>query len=133
MIVLMLGYFVMGLIFTVVRFFQHVLYRKNSQPGLVRAVRNDFLILYAYAKQIIVSNPKKFKTVGAITLCLIILPLTPLQIEIEYIIEDFLAAIMFSLLVIRRKKIRPTKNFPSKFLDLFIQSSLCITAREIWF
>ena len=100
MIVLMLGYFVMGLIFTVVRFFQHVLYRKNSQPGLVRAVRNDFLILYAYAKQIIVSNPKKFKTVGAIMLCLIILPLTPLQIEIEYIIEDFLGAIMFFLLVV---------------------------------
>ena len=100
MIVLMLGYFVMGLIFPVVRFFYRILQKNFSRNNLVRAVRNDFLILYAYAKQIIVSNPKKFKTVGAIMICLVILPLTPLQIEIEYIIEDFLAAIMFFLLVV---------------------------------
>jgi len=100
MILLMLGYLVMGLIFPVVRFFYHILPKRNSQPNLVRAVRDDFVILYAYVKQIIVSNPQKFKTVGTIMLFLIILPMTPIQLEIEYILEDLLAAIIFLLLVI---------------------------------
>ena len=99
MVVLLLGYFVMGLIFPVVRFFYHVLHIKNSYSNLVRAIREDFIILYAYVKQIIVSNPQKFKTVGAIMLCLIILPLLPFQFETESVLEDFLTAIMFFLLL----------------------------------
>ena len=100
MVVLLLGYFLMGLMFPVVRIFYHVLPKKHSQNNLVRAIREDFVSLFAYAKQIIVSNPKKFKTVAATAIFLTVLPLTPLQLEIEFILEDLLAAIIFFLLVI---------------------------------
>ena len=100
MIVLLFGYFLMGLMFPVLRFFYHLLPKRRSQPNLVRAVKDDFVILYAYVKQIILSNLQKFKAVAAIMVCLTVLPLTPIQLEIEYILEDFLAAIMFLLLVI---------------------------------
>ena len=100
MILLVLGYFVMGLIFLVLRFFHHILSQKNLQPSLVRAVRDDLTALYAYVKRIVVSNPQKAKIVAAIMICLIILPMTPLRVEIEYTIEDFLSAIMFLMLVI---------------------------------
>lgn len=100
MVVLLLGYLLMGLMFPVVRLFNHILPKKHSQNNLVRAIREDFVILYAYAKQIIISNPRKFKFVAAITIFLTVLPLTPLQLEIEFILEDLLAAIIFFLLVI---------------------------------
>ena len=100
MFILMLGYFVMGLIFLVLRFFYHILPQKSSRNNLVRAIRDDFINLYAYAKQIVVSNPKKIKFIIVIIVCLVILPMTPLQIEIEYIVEDFLSVIMFFVLVI---------------------------------
>ena len=100
MFILMLGYFLMELIFLVLRFFYHVLPKKNSQNNLVREVREDFVNLFAYTKQIVVSNPKKFKFIAVIVVCLIILPMTPLQIEIEYVVEDFLSTIMFFVLVI---------------------------------
>lgn len=100
MVILMLGYFVMGLIFLILRFFYHILPKKSSQNNLVNAVKDDFVILYAYAKQIVVSNTKKFKFIVVIIVCLIILPLTPLQLEIEFIVEDFLSTIMFFVLVI---------------------------------
>ncbi len=100
MVVLLLGYLLMGLMFPVVRIFYHVLPKKHSQNNLVRAVGKDFVSLCAYAKQIIISNPRKFKFVAAITIFLTVLPLTPLQLEIEFILEDLLAAIIFFLLVI---------------------------------
>ena len=100
MIMLLFGYFMMGLIFLVVRFFYRVLPKKTSQKNLVRAVKDDLTALYAYAKQIAVSNPRKSKTVVVLIVCLIILPMTPLPNEIEYTIEDFLSAIMFLMLVI---------------------------------
>ncbi len=58
MVILMLGYSVMGLIFLILRFFYHILPKKSSQNNLVNAVKDDFVILYAYAKQIVVSNKK---------------------------------------------------------------------------
>ena len=100
MFILMFGYFVMGLIFLVLRFFYHILPKRDSQKNLVREVKDDFVILYDYAKQIVVSNPKKFKFIALIMVCLVILPMTPLQIEIEYVVEDFLSTIMFFVLVI---------------------------------
>ena len=100
MVILMLGYSVMGLIFLILRFFYHILPKKSSQNNLVNAVKDDFVILYAYAKQIVVSNKKKFKFIVAIMVCLIILPLSSLQLEIEFIVEDFLSTIMFFVLVI---------------------------------
>ena len=100
MVILMLGYFLMGMIFLVLRFFYHILPKKSSQNNLLRATKDDFAILYAYAKQIVISNSKKCKIIAAIMVCLIILPMTPLEIEIEYIVEDFLSTIMFFVLVI---------------------------------
>ena len=99
MIILMFGYFAMGLIFLVLRFFYHILPKRRSQ-NLVRAVKDDFFSLYAYVKQILASNPKKINFIVVIMFGLIILPMTPLQIEIEYIVEDFLSTIMFCVLVI---------------------------------
>jgi len=100
MVILMFGYFIMGLIFLVLRFFYHILPKKSSQNNLVRATKEDFVILYAYAKQIVVSNTKKIKFIVVIMVSLIILPLTPLQLEIEFIFEDLLSTIMFFVLVI---------------------------------
>ena len=99
MVILMLGYFLMGCIFLILRFFYHILPKRRSQ-NLVRAVKDDFFSLYAYVKQILASNPKKINFIVVIMFGLIILPMTPLQIEIEYIVEDFLSTIMFCVLVI---------------------------------
>lgn len=100
MILLMFGYFLMCLIFLALRFFYHIFPKKTLKSNPIHAVKDDFVILFAYVKQIIVSNPKKFKFVAALMIGLIILPLSPLPIEIEFIAEDFLSAIMFILLVI---------------------------------
>ena len=114
MIILTLGYLVMGLIFPVVRLFYHILLGKRSPKNLVRAIREDLMSLYAYAKQIVVSNPKKAKIVAVIMVCLIILPMTPLRIEIEYAAEDFLSTIMFIMfsIVFAPKEDLSDKGFP---------------------
>lgn len=99
MVILMLGYLIMGLIFLVLRFFYHMLPKKSSR-NLIHAIREDLINLHTYAKQIVVSNPKKGKFIAVIMVCLIILPMTSLQIEIKYVVEDFLSTIMFFVLVI---------------------------------
>ena len=114
MVILMLGYCLMGLIFLVLRFFYHILPKKRLQNNLVSEVKKDLITLYSYAKQIVISNPKKSKIVFVIMICLIILPITPLQIEIEYIFEDFLSTIMFfALVIVFAPQENPTeKGFP---------------------
>ena len=114
MVILMLGYCLMGLIFLVLRFFYHVLPKKRLQNNLVSEVKKDLITLYSYAKQIVISNPKKSKIVFVIMICLIILPITPLQIEIEYIVEDLLSTIMFfALVIVFAPQENPTeKGFP---------------------
>ena len=110
----MLGYCLMGLIFLVLRFFYHILPKKRLQNNLVSEVKKDLITLYSYAKQIVVSNPTKSKFIFVIMICLIILPMTPLQIEIEYIFEDFLSTIMFfALVIVFAPQENPTeKGFP---------------------
>ena len=100
MAILMLGYFLMGLIFLILQLFYHILPKKSPRKNLVHEVRNDFVSLCDYVKQIVISNPKKFKFIVVIVVCLTILPITPLQIEIEFIVEDFLSLIMFFVFVI---------------------------------
>ena len=114
MVILMLGYCLMGLIFLVLRFFYHVLPKKRLQNNLVSEVKKDLITLYSYAKQIVISNPTKSKFIFVIMICLIILPMTPLQIEIEYIFEDFLSTIMFfALVIVFAPQENPTeKGFP---------------------
>ena len=99
-ILLVLGYVLMGLIFLIVRFFYH-LTKTRSQDNIVSAIRGDCISLYDYAKQIVVSNPKKSKIVAVIMVCLIILLMMPFRIEIEYATEEsFLGTIMFAMFLI---------------------------------
>lgn len=114
MVVLTFGYLIIALMFLVVRFFYHIFLGKRSSDNFVRAIREDLTSLHDYAKQIIVSNPKKFKFVAAIMVCLAVLPLMPLQLTIKYIFEDFLAAIIFVflLIVFAPQDDQPDTGFP---------------------
>ena len=96
MISLTLGYFFMMLIFLVVRFFYHLLHIKN----FIQEVKCDFINLFAYVKQIILSNPKKFKIIFAITVVLILLQMSALDIKILNIFESSLSTINFFLFAI---------------------------------
>ena len=96
MIIFVLGYFVMGLIFLVCRFFYHVL-KKNK---LIPALRNDLANLYAYDREIIISNPIKFKIIAVIIIVVIISTLMPLQIETIELFDATLSAIMYFIMVI---------------------------------
>lgn len=100
MFILMFGYFVMGLLFLVVRFFYHILPKKISRNNLIHAVKNDIAILYVYVKQIILSHSKIFKIIFGIIAGFIVLPLLPIQIDVRDIILDFMSVIVFLLLVI---------------------------------
>lgn len=100
MFILMFGYFVMGLLFLVVRFFYHILPKKSSRDNLTQAVKNDFVILYAYVKQIILSHSKIFKVILGLIAVNIILPLLPLHIDVTDVIKDAFCVLIFLLLVI---------------------------------
>ena len=100
MIILLLGYLVMGIMFIVFRFFYHILPKKNSSGNLIFAVKNDFINLYSYVKQIILSYPKIIKTILALITMLFVLNFLPLQTEIKYAVEDALSIVLFFLMVI---------------------------------
>ena len=88
----------MGLIFLIVRLVYHILTKSRSQDNPVRAIRGDCISLCDYAKQLVVSNPKKAKIIAVIMVCLIILLMMPLQIEMEYVTaECLLSTIMFTM------------------------------------
>ena len=97
---MILGYVVMALIFLIVRFFYHILPRKNAHNNLLRAVKQDFALLYAYIKQIILFHKKIVKIIAVIIPLLFVIPLIPYENEVIYMIDDGLAAIVFFLLVI---------------------------------
>lgn len=101
LILLVLGYVVMGLIFLISRLVYRVLTKNISQNNIVSAIRADWISLYDYAKQIVVSNPKKAKIVAVIMVLLIILLIMPFRIELEYSTEEsFLGTIMFAMFMI---------------------------------
>lgn len=100
MFILMFGYFVMGLLFLVVRFFYHILPKKSSRENLTQAVKNDCVILYAYVKQIILSHSQIFKVILGLIAVNIILPLLPLHIDVKDVIQDAFFVLIFLLLVI---------------------------------
>ena len=97
---MILGYLVMVLIFLIVRFFHHVLPRSSPQDDLLHAVKKDFVSLYVYTKQLILSHPKIIKVLLAIMAMLLVLPSLPYKVEILYVIYDALAMVMYLLLVI---------------------------------
>ena len=100
MIRLILGYFIIGFIFLVFRFFYHIVPKKSALNNLIQAIKSDFVLLYAYIKQIIVSNIKKIKIIFVIIVAMILLPMIPLEIAIFDIIEDTLSAVMYFILII---------------------------------
>lgn len=97
MTVFFLGYFVMGLIFLVLRFFYHVS-KKISPKILIHAMKKDFLNLCAYARQIILSNPIKIKIVVGFIIIFIFAAI--IQIKNLIIFDDFVSVIIFLLMVI---------------------------------
>lgn len=110
MIIFLLGYFVMGLIFIVWRLFYHVLNKNKLLPAL----RNDFADLYAYDREIILSNPIKFKIIAAIIIAVIILTFMPIQNETMELFDSALSAIIYCMmLIIYAPREDPTnKEFP---------------------
>lgn len=90
MVKLVLGYLLVGLLFLVVRFFYHVLNKKN----LIREIKSDI----ANLKQIFLSNIKTLKIVLVLAAILVVLMM--IQNEIIYIFEDTLSTTMFFLLAI---------------------------------
>lgn len=99
LILLVLGYVLMGLMFLIVRLFYH-LTKTRSPDNIVRAIREDWISLYDYAKQIMVSNPKKAKIVAVIMVFLIIFLIMPFRMELEYSTEEsFLGTIMFAMFI----------------------------------
>ena len=110
MITFVLGYFVMGLIYLVWRLFYHV-WSKNN---LISALKNDFAELYAYDREIILSNHIKIKIIVAIIACIIVSTLMPLEIEIISLLDCALSSIIyFLMLIIYSPQKNPTsKEFP---------------------
>ena len=111
---LLLGYFVMGLIFLIARFFYHILPKKMPHDSLINAIKKDFISLYVYVKRIFLSNPKTFKAILVIAVVLLALPQILYKIETLYVIYDALATIMYLLLVIvfAPKANEANKGFP---------------------
>ena len=123
MIELLLGYFFMGLLFLVVRFFYHLLPKKIFNENFIHAVKNDCLNLYIYVKQLILSHSKIFKVIpGIIAGWCILLPLLKIPIDIKDVISDALLAMFFFcwLKFLCRRKILRAKVFPLKFSALSI-------------
>lgn len=114
MFMFIIGYFMMGLAFLIIRLFQHILSEKISINDLAQAVKNDLLSLYSYVKKIVLSNLQKVKFIFVMMIWLVILPLTPIKLEIEYVIEDFVCLLMFFALVIlfAPKENHEKKGFP---------------------
>lgn len=111
MILFVLGYFVMGLIFLVWRLFYHVWARNK----LIPALKNDLAELYAYDREIIVSNPIKIKIIVAIIACFfIVLAIMPLEEEIINLLDCVSSTIIYFLMVIiyAPQKNPASKEFP---------------------
>ncbi|MBQ7478752.1 MAG: hypothetical protein IJT01_07610 [Selenomonadaceae bacterium] len=97
---MLLGYFVMGLMFLALRFFYHILPKKGVHDHLIKAVEKDFINLFIYIKEIVLSHAKIFKAILVIIVVLLALTQKKYTDGIVYVIEDILAMIMYLLLVI---------------------------------
>lgn len=97
---MLFGYFIMVLIFLILRFFYHVLPKKKSQDKLLDAVKNDFINIYKYVKHIILCHPKSVKIIIALIAVLFVLQALPLKTETWNVIEDALSTVMFVFLIL---------------------------------
>ena len=125
MIVFVLGYFVMGLIYLVWRLFYHV-WAKNN---LIPALKNNLAELYAYDREIILSNPVKIKIIGVVILIFIVSLLMPLEIETLSLLDCIFSTIIYFFMVIiyAPKKNPSSKEFPVEIFG-FIYSIVLMYA-----
>ena len=93
MTVYFLGYFILCAIFLISRFFYH-LFKKNP----VNSLKNDFINLINYLKNIFSNNPNKFKIIGSLIFILIIAAI--LKIKYLIIFDDFIASTIFFIMMI---------------------------------
>lgn len=112
MIVYLLGYFFMCIIFIFCRFFYHLISNKN----IISAVKNDFINVFDYSKQIIVSNPIKIKIIAIIAIFLIVMSFSPISYQNFVILDDFLSTIIYFVAVII---FLPNKNFKKFPVEIF--------------
>lgn len=94
MILFFLGYFALGLIFLIFRFFYHI-----SKKNLVHGIKKDFFNVRDYYKKIISSNPKKMIFIASFIAISIFLILTK-QINDVNIFDYFVSSIVFFLMII---------------------------------
>lgn len=122
MIIFILGYFVMGLIFLVGRFFYHIFSKKFSRDYLMK----DFFRLYAYVKRIILSNPVKMKIIAGLVAVFIAAMILPVKIENTDILDDLLSApIYFLMMLIFAPKEDPeNKKFPVEIFGFLYSVAL---------
>lgn len=109
MILFILGYFVMGLLFLILRFFHHIFSKNFSRDILIK----DFFSLYNYAKKIFLSHPVKIKIIVGLIIISTFLVISN-QIENIIIFDDFVSTIIFFLMVIifAPKDESENKKFP---------------------
>ena len=107
MILFFLGYFFMGILFLILRFFYHI-FKKN----FFNAIKKDFFNVRDYYKKIIFSNPTKFKIICG--LIIIFAVASNFQIENLIIFDNFVSTIIFFLMVIifAPQDNSKQKNFP---------------------
>lgn len=109
MITFILGYFVLGLTFLFCRSLYHIFSKNN----LINELKKDFVNLYDYSRQIILSNPVKFKfIIGLITISTFLVMLN--QVENIDIFDDFVSMIIFFVMVIifAPREDNKNKKFP---------------------
>lgn len=111
---MLLGYFIMVLIFLILRFFYHILPKKSSNEKLTIAVKKDFINLYDYIKKIILCYPKAIKFIIAIIATLTVLQFMPFKLETWHVIEDILSTIMcvFLTIIFAPQENSTRKGFP---------------------
>lgn len=95
----LLGYFAMGLLFLILRFFYHILPNNGPRDNLVQAVNEDVASLYDYVKQVVLSHTKTILAILVIAAALPAVPMMPWKVEVLYIVDSSLATIMSFLLV----------------------------------
>lgn len=110
MIIFILGYFLMGLIFLILRFFYHIFSKKFSREYLIK----DFFNVRDYCKKIILFNPKKMKIIVGLVAIFIFAMILPVHIEKIYLFDDFVSAIIYFLMMIifAPKEEPENKKFP---------------------
>lgn len=91
-----------------------IIFKKFSCKILIQAVKDDFVNLFEYDKQIILSNPAKFKIIVGLLIFFVVANIFPIHPKIIYIINNAASTIIFFLmLIIFLPQENPTqKGFP---------------------